>query len=86
MPEISRFYGIVIMMFYKDHLPPHFHVQYQEFEAVFEIKTLEMIEGSLPNRAKILAVEWALLHRKELEENWNRRTNGETLNKIEPLQ
>jgi len=74
------------MMFYKDHLPPHFHVQYQEFEAVFEIKTLEMIEGSLPNRAKILAVEWALLHRKELEENWNRRTNGETLNKIEPLQ
>ncbi len=45
MPEIARFYGLIIKMFYKDHLPPHFHVEYQDFEGVFEIKTLELIEG-----------------------------------------
>ena len=85
MPEISRFYGLIIKMFYRDHLPPHFHVEYQEHEGIFEIKTLEMIEGELPSRAKILAIEWALLHRKELEKNWERRTKGETIKRIEPL-
>ena len=85
MPEISRFYGLIIKMFYRDHFPPHFHVEYQEHEAIFEIKTLEMIEGELPLRAKILAIEWALLHRKELEDNWERRTKGETIKRIEPL-
>ena len=72
-------------MFYRDHLPPHFHVEYQGLEGVFEIRTLEMIEGELPARAKLLAIEWALLHRKELEENWENRTNGITLKKIDPL-
>jgi len=85
MPEISRFYGLIIRMFYRDHLPPHFHVEYQDCEGVFEIKTLEMIEGELPARAKILAVEWALIHRKELEDNWERRTKGEVIKRIDPL-
>jgi len=85
MPEIARFYGLIIKMFYRDHLPPHFHVEYQDFEGVFEISTMEMIEGELPSRAKILAVEWALIHRKELEDNWERRTKGETIKHIEPL-
>jgi hypothetical protein len=85
MPEIARFYGLIIKMFYKDHFPPHFHVEYGEFEGVFDIKTLEMFEGELPARAKLLAIEWAILHRKELEENWERRTKGETIKRIEPL-
>lgn len=52
MPEISRFYGIIIRMFYIDHNPPHFHVLYQENEALIDIETLEILEGSLPKRAK----------------------------------
>jgi hypothetical protein len=57
MPEISRFYGIIIRMFYNDHNPPHFHVIYQEDEAIIDIKTLEILEGRLPKRAKSLAIE-----------------------------
>ena len=53
MPEISRFYGIVIKMFFQDHAPPHFHAEYQENEAVFEIETLRIREGELPNKAKL---------------------------------
>ena len=56
MPEICRFYGIIIRMFYNDHNPPHFHVIYQEFEALMSITTLEILEGELPNRAKSLAI------------------------------
>ena len=62
MPEVSRFYGIIIRMFYKDHNPPHFHVIYQENEALIDIKTLEIMEGRLTKRAKILAIEWAIEH------------------------
>jgi len=51
MPEISRFYGIIIRMFYNDHNPPHFHVIYQEDEALIEITTLEILEGNLPKWA-----------------------------------
>ncbi len=57
MPELSRFYGIVIRMFFQDHFPPHFHAEYQEFEAVFEIETLKIREGNLPSKAKILVEE-----------------------------
>ena len=85
MPEIARFYGLIIKMFYRDHTPPHFHVEYQDYEGTIEIKTLEMLEGELPARAKIMAIEWALLHRKELEDNWERRTKGETIKRIDPL-
>ncbi len=85
MPEIARFYGLIIKMFYRDHLPPHFHVEYGEFEGIFDIKTMEMLEGELPARAKLLAIEWAILHRKELEENWERRNKGETIKRIDPL-
>jgi hypothetical protein len=57
MPEISRFYGIIIRMFYNDHNPPHFHVIYQEDEALINIITLEILEGKLPKRAKTLVIE-----------------------------
>ncbi len=86
MPEICRFYGIIIKMFYKDHAPPHFHAEYQEFEAQFDIQTLEIIEGELPARAKILTLEWAYEHRQELITNWNRARKPEELFRIDPLR
>lgn len=85
MPEISRFYGIIIRMFYNDHNPPHFHAIYQEYEAVLDIKTLEILEGHLPKRAMSLVIEWAIEHRKELILNWEKARNHETLDRIEPL-
>jgi hypothetical protein len=86
MPEISRFYGIIVRMFYNDHNPPHFHVIYQEDEALMDIKTLELLEGSLPKRAKALAIEWAIEHRDKLMQNWQKARRNETLDKIEPLE
>lgn len=72
-------------MFYNDHNPPHFHIIYQDFEALMNIETLEIIEGELPKRATSLSVEWAIEHRAELLENWKKARKRETLNKIEPL-
>lgn len=85
MPEISRFYGIIIRMFYNDHNPPHFHVIYQNFEATLSIESLEVLEGQLPKRAYNLSVEWALENRHELMENWFKARARETLVKIKPL-
>jgi hypothetical protein len=73
MPTVSRFYGIVIKMFFiqKEHQPPHFHAVYGEYNALFAIETLEMIEGDLPNRAMRLVKEWAERDRKELQTMWD---------------
>ena len=65
MPEVSRFYGIVIKMFFDDHNPPHFHAQYAGQEALIGIRTLAVISGRLPARAFGLVAEWALLHQAE---------------------
>ncbi len=85
MPELSRFFGIIIRMFYSDHEPAHFHAIYGEYEALIEIETLMVFRGSLPRRALALLLEWAALHRAELREDWQRARAGETLNEIEPL-
>ncbi len=85
MPELSRFYGIIIKMFVNDHPPAHFHAEYQEYEALFNIQTLEVIKGNLPNRARLLVVEWALEHRQELINNWENARKPAPLNKIKPL-
>ena len=85
MPEISRFYGIVIGMFYHEHRPPHFHVRYGEHEAVIRINDLVLTEGRLPPRVLGLVVEWAARHRAELLENWEAIENQRPLSKIEPL-
>ena len=85
MPEICRFYGIIIKMFFRDHNPPHFHAEYGNYEAIFDIQTLYIIEGELPNRAKLLVIEWAILHRKELLNNWEKATRPDSIDKIEPL-
>lgn len=71
MPVIARFYGIVIKMFFNDHLPPHFHAVYGEYNAVFDINTLELFEGDLPSRARKLVNEWASQYKSELLEMWN---------------
>ncbi|WXJ83889.1 hypothetical protein MTBGP_06760 [Moorella thermoacetica] len=70
MPIIARFYGIIIKMFFNEHLPPHFHALYGEYNAIFNINTLEMIEGDMPLRARKLVMEWAENHQKELEIMW----------------
>jgi len=62
MPEISRFYGIVIKMYFDDHNPPHFHAEYGEHEALIEINTLALIAGNLPARAMGLVTEWATIN------------------------
>lgn len=71
MPEIARFYGIVIKLFFGDRLPPHFHAVYGEYVGLFDIKTLEMIEGDLPKRAKKLVIEWATINKHELKQMWD---------------
>jgi len=85
MPRISQFFGIVIAMYYNDHLPPHFHAKYAEYEARVSIETLEIKEGKLPRRALAMVLEWAALHRAELQANWERAREGQPLEKIEPL-
>ncbi|MBF0537165.1 MAG: DUF4160 domain-containing protein [Nitrospirae bacterium] len=70
MPEVSRFFGIVIMIYYKDHKPAHFHAKYGQQTGVFTIDELKLIEGYLPKRIASLVIEWAFEHRKELMENW----------------
>ena len=85
MPEICRFYGIVIKMYYADHAPPHFHAEYAEHEARIAIQTLAVITGSLPSRAMGLVAEWAALHQAELQALWDRATRQESLYRLEPL-
>jgi len=81
MPEISRFLGIIITMYFNEHNPPHFHVRYNEYRASVEIKTLNVISGVLPARVRGLVDEWAEIHRDELLEIWE---NGD-FRTIEPL-
>jgi hypothetical protein len=85
MPEISRFLGIVIAMYYKEHAPPHFHAKYGGQRASFSIQDLRMTEGKLPPRVVSLVLEWAFVHREELMENWKRVERKEDLQAIEPL-
>lgn len=70
MPEIARFYGIVIKIFFGDHPPAHFHAIYGEYNALIEIESLEVIEGDLPNRAEKLVIEWATLYQQDLLQMW----------------
>jgi len=86
MPEISRFLGIVIRMYFLDHDPPHFHAAYAGAEAQIRIRPLGVLGGTLPPRALALAVEWASLHEIELLENWRRLHADEPPAKIAPLE
>ena len=85
MPEICRFLGIIISMYYKEHVPPHFHAKYGEKRASFSINELILIEGTLPKRVVSLVLEWAFEHRDELLENWELARTKEDIKKIKPL-
>ncbi len=85
MPEICRFLGIIITMYWDDHVPPHFHVQYNEFEAVVDIKEGVITKGMLPSKQARLVLAWYELHKEELIENWNSIISGKGYNKIQPL-
>ena len=85
MPEISRFYGIVIKMYFADHAPPHFHAEYGEHEARIAIGSLGVLSGDLPPRAMGLVVEWATLHQKELQALWERARKLQPLDRVDPL-
>jgi hypothetical protein len=85
MPEICRFYGIVIKMYFADHAPPHFHAEYSEHEARIAINSLAVLSGKLPPRAMGLVAEWASLHQQELQALWDRASKLEPLNRLAPL-
>lgn len=85
MPRISRFQGLVIVMHFRDHAPPHFHVQRGEFEAKVDISTLEVMAGDLPIASLKLVRQWAAQHRDELAANWDHSMAHEPLDTIEPL-
>ncbi len=85
MPELSRFLGIVIAMYYQDHPPPHFHALYGEYDISVTIET-GTIEGAFPKRALRHVLEWYDLHVDELRLNWARARSGEPLQPIPPLE
>ncbi len=86
MPQISRFFGIIISMFYDEHNPPHFHASYGEYQAEISINDLTVLVGKLPSRALGLVVEWASMHQEELMNNWRSIENGDLISKIPPLE
>jgi uncharacterized protein DUF4160 len=85
MPTISRFYGIVIAMYFGDHPPPHVHAWYGGHKGRVDIATGKPIDGDLPLRARRLIREWCELRRDALEENWRRVETELPLLPIEPL-
>ena len=85
MPEVSRFYGIVIQVFFRDHGPPHFHARCGSHDAVIGIEELTVERGELPRTARRLVLEWAGLHQRELLAAWERARRGEAPGRIAPL-
>jgi len=85
MPEISRFFGIIIAMFHGDDNPPHFHAHYGEHRAIIRIEDFAVLEGTLPLRALGLVMEWAEIHRDELLKDWELASENKPLLRIEPL-
>ena len=85
MPRLSTFYGIVIAMYYRDHAPPHFHARYAEYSASVVIESLEVLAGSLPDRALRMVRDWANEHREELSANWALAQDDAPLHEIDPL-
>ena len=86
MPEISRFFGIVIKMFFDDHNPPHFHAEYGSDLALIDIRNLSVFSGRLPPRVMGLVIEWATIHQQDLVVDWERARSQKDLLKIAPLE
>ena len=85
MPVISRFFGIVIYMYWRDHAPPHFHAKYQDEEVTVEIETA-IVTGDIKARALRMVQEWRQLHKAELLEDWKLAEGKQSLSRIEPLE
>ena len=85
MPELSRFYGVVVTMYADDHNPPHFHVEYNGRKALVSIGEGEFIKGSIPKKEARLVLAWYELHKDELESNWNKLKLNQGFDKIKPL-
>jgi phosphomannomutase len=86
MPEISRFFGIIIAMYFGDHQPPHFHARYGGYRVTIKIRDLSILDGYFPPRALGLMMEWAAMHQNELARNWDLAQNNQPLMKINPLE
>jgi hypothetical protein len=86
MPEISRFFGIVILMHFNEHAPPHFHARYGSSKCSVDLQTFRVMAGHLPRRAMAMTLEWAAEHRRELMEDWELCATGQTLRRIPPLE
>ena len=86
MPEISRFFGVIIRMYYDEHEPPHFHAIYGDDEAQVGIDPIHVLRGELSSRAVSMVVEWAALHQRELMDNWQRLRADQPTRKIQPLR
>ena len=86
MPEISRFFGIIIAMYWKEHGVPHFHAKYGDHRASFAIADLRLLEGKLPPRVMGLVLEWAAIHSEELRRDWELAVQQEPLQTIAPLE
>jgi hypothetical protein len=86
MPEISRFLGIIITMYYNDHPPPHFHVRYNQQKAIIDIENLSILQGKLSPRILGLVIEWAAIYQTELRENWQQAQQNQPLRQIKPLE
>lgn len=85
MPEICRFFGIIIMMFADDHNPPHFHARYGDYEAIVTIEK-GIVKGAMPRNALKQIFRWMDLHKQDLIDNWVRLHNGEEPKQITPLK
>ena len=85
MPEISRFYGIVITMHYRDHAPPHFHAEYGDDELAVAISPPGELAGRLSRRATAMVLDWAAIHERELLDAWQKARAKLPLPKIDPL-
>ncbi|MEA1052124.1 DUF4160 domain-containing protein [Lamprobacter modestohalophilus] len=86
MPIISRFFGIIIRMFFNEHAPPHFHAEYGEYRATVDIRSLTVMEGKLPRRATELVLDWAELHQTELLRDWELCQQHQQPEEITPLK
>ena len=86
MPEISRFFGVVVAIYWQEHGVPHFHAKYGDRRASFSIADLTLMEGQLPPRVMGLVLEWAFIHRGELMDDWRLAAAKQPLKPIPPLE
>lgn len=88
MPTIAMFYGIIVRMYCSpgEHNPPHFHAYYQDYKAVIDIRSCELLDGELPARQVKLVQAWAEIHKDELLADWELASTGELPFPIEPLK